>query len=380
MLIGLDKACYTLKESIGSGSIGLVTNNSAVDSQATSAAHRLMACGLRIRRVYAPEHGFWVSHQAGMEVKGGFDEELGVEVISLYKGSGPPAWEGLEELDALIYDLPLIGVRAYTYTYILYSALKESLKQGVEFIVLDRPNPINGIIEGPISRIEQPPLSIPWIPFRYGLTAGELASYLSLKIGGDIEVIRMDGWSRGMWFDETGLPWAPPSPAIPSLQVATVYPGSVLIEATNLSEGRGTYSPFLQIGAPWLDNVRLANRLRERIKGAILRPVKFTPRYSKYAGITCNGVYIHVTDRLLFRPMLAFLLLIEEVMDMHEEFEWARYGGGNYYVDLLMPGADVRKKLSSKGAEGLVDEWAEELEEYVEEVREALMYEGMPHP
>lgn len=373
MRLGVDKACRLLAGELRGLGIGVITNASAINSGAEIGVLRLSRC-LDIREVYAPEHGFWSSLQAGEPVETYYDPQLGLRVTSLYKG-GEEAEEAWSRVDALIYDLQDVGVRTYTYLYLLYKAVRYSADTDTPLYVLDRPNPLGGTVEGPVSRGEAMPVAVPWIPLRYGLTPGELALFYASRIGGRVRVVPMDGWRRA-FFRETGLPWAPPSPAISSPETALVYAGTVLFEATNLSEGRGTYSPFLQIGAPWLDNMGIVEEVGRSIPGARLRPVEFRPLSSKYAGERCKGIYIHVLDERRFRAVEAAVRILSAIIKRHGEFEWLR-GRDGFLIDMLTPGAEMRS-LGDRDPEDLLEKWRKRIQAYVSETSEILLYgEGL---
>ncbi len=230
----------------------------------------------------------------------------------------------IKDVDALIFDIQEIGTRVYTYVATMAYAMEAAAESGIDFIVLDRPNPLNGtVLEGPV--LDYPELSsfvgLYPVPQRYGMTIGELARLFNdkfLKIKAKLTVIPMAGWRRAMWFDETGLPWVIPSPNMPTQETAAVYPGQVLLEGTNLSEGRGTTRPFELCGAPWVDGNALARQLNALgLDGVIFREAWFTPTFSKFAGELCGGVQVHVTDRNGFRSFAATLHLIRLVREMY---------------------------------------------------------------
>ncbi len=370
MRLGLDRACSMLGDELKGLRVGLITNSSAVNNEAVIGAFILKRC-LDVAEIYAPEHGFWASLPAGSPVPSMWDEVLGLRVTSLYGGKDPEdAWSSV---DALIYDLQDVGVRTYTYLHILYRAVKYSASTGTPLYVLDRPNPLGRRVEGPVARHGFSAVAAPWIPLRYGLTPGELALFYASRIGGRVRVVPMEGWRGTMMFEDTGLPWAPPSPAIPSPITALVYAGTVLFEATNLSEGRGTYSPFLQIGAPWLNNVRLVEELSNSMDGVKLRPVEFRPAFSKHASRRCRGIYIHVHDKSAFKPVEAAIRILAAIIRKHREFKWIRRENGEYIIDTLLPGADLRSRIMGDVNE-LLASWREEAEGFLRDTEDMLLY------
>ncbi|MDP8224838.1 MAG: DUF1343 domain-containing protein [Candidatus Lernaella stagnicola] len=267
--------------------------------------------------LFGPEHGIFATAQDQVGV--GESTYRGVPVYSLYGETAAtlrPSAEALARCDTLVVDLQDIGARYYTYVYTMAYCLEECARHGTRVIVCDRPNPLGGEIEeGPVldrafaSFIGRFPM-----PVRHAKTIGELARLWNDAEGwnADLQVIDMLGWRRSMWFDETGLPFVAPSPNMPTLATATVYPGGCLLEGTNLSEGRGTTQPFETVGAPWLNGRELADRLNQRgLPGVTFRPVEFIPTFHKYAGEVCGGVFVHVTDRDSFRSFDAYVELIK---------------------------------------------------------------------
>lgn len=297
--------------------LGLIANPSAVTAGLEHAALALQRRrGLRLLALFGPEHGLWADAQDLVEVDDSRDPRTGLPVFSLYGRTREPEAAMLAELDTLLFDVQDVGSRYYTFIYTMLYALQGCARHGKRLVVLDRPNPLGGVaLDGNLldpafrSFVGLHPL-----PVRHGLTVGELALLFRGELGlqVDLQVVRMRGWRRAMAFEETGLPWVMPSPNMPSVETAWVYPGGCLVEGTNLSEGRGTTRPFELVGAPWLDPWRLAEDLqRERLPGVRFRAVFFRPTFQKHAGQLCGGVQVHVTDRRRFAPFLTYLLLIQ---------------------------------------------------------------------
>jgi uncharacterized protein YbbC (DUF1343 family) len=312
---GLDLLVHEQIDLVCGRRVGLVAHPAAVLPDLTSASDALLGAGVRLSALFGPEHGFDGLAADGAEVGDAVHPRTGLPVLSLYGPTKEPTPTMLSDVDVLVFDLQDVGSRFYTFTSTLFYVLRGAGKAGKPVIVLDRPNPINGVqIEGPLIEpgLESFVGIVP-IPIRHGLTTGELARYLNTKhqLGADLTVIEMRGWRREMWYDQTGLPWVILSPGIPKLDTATVYPGMCFIEGTNLSEGRGTALPFEIAGAPWLDGYELAQPLnRLALPGVHFRPLHFVPSASKHAGQTCCGVQVHVTDRAAFRPTVTGLHVI----------------------------------------------------------------------
>jgi uncharacterized protein YbbC (DUF1343 family) len=288
--------------------VGLLTNHTGLARDGVTTIDLLFnAKEVKLTALFSPEHG--IRGTLDEKVASGTDQKTGLPIHSLYGETRRPTAAMLAGLDALVIDLQDIGARFYTYITTMAYVLEEAAKHHLPVIVLDRPNPINGF------QIEGPPLDKPLVgftgyyapmPVRHGLTVGELARLFNgeNKIGADLTVIEARNWDRGEWFDETGLPWINPSPNMRNLIQATVYPGIGAIETTNISVGRGTDTPFEQLGAPWIDGAALSDALNaRRIPGMRFYPVRFTPASSKYANEPCQGVFLIVTDRAALRPV-----------------------------------------------------------------------------
>jgi uncharacterized protein YbbC (DUF1343 family) len=291
----------------------------------------------------------------------------------------------LNGVDVLVFDLQDVGARYYTYIQTLALVMKACREQGKSLVVLDRPNPINGVdTEGTVldpdfsSFVGLYPLAI-----RHGLTVGELALYLNLEFQIDcrLEIVKMQGWTRDMFFSETQLPWVLPSPNMPTLETALVYPGMCLLEGTNVSEGRGTTRPFELSGAPWITPARMVEQLdRMDLPGVVFRPVHFTPTFHKWAGERIGGVQIHVSDRAAFRPVLTGLALLTLYRQMGEDrFAWKsppyEYEEEKLPIDILC-GTDRIRHLIEAGAglDELEGSWRTELEEFREVRQKYLLY------
>jgi uncharacterized protein YbbC (DUF1343 family) len=288
--------------------VGLVTNHTGISRDGASTIDVLHgAKDVKLVALFSPEHG--IRGTLDDKVASSTDEKTGLLIHSLYGETRRPTAAMLADLDVLVVDLQDIGARFYTYTTTLAYVLEEAAKRSLPVVVLDRPNPINGFqIEGPA--LDKAQLGFTGyfapMPIRHGMTVGELARLFNgeNKIGADLTVVAAKNWQRDAWFDETSLPWVNPSPNMRNLIQATVYPGIGAIETTNLSVGRGTDTPFEQVGAPWIDGPALADALNaRRIPGIRFYPVRFTPTSSKYAGQACQGVFLIVTDRALLRPV-----------------------------------------------------------------------------
>ncbi|MBP2017504.1 uncharacterized protein YbbC (DUF1343 family) [Symbiobacterium terraclitae] len=313
--------------------VGIVTNHTGVNSRLESIIDLLAADPeVQVTALFSPEHGIRGDAAAGEKVGSSVDPVTGLPVHSLYGETRKPTPEMLRDVDVLLFDLQDAGVRFYTYTWTLAYCMQAAAENGKRLVVLDRPNPIGGVqVEG---GVVQPGLEsfvgLYPVATRHGLTHGEIATWINDRfgIGCDLTVVPVDGWRRAMWWDETGLPFVPPSPAANGLEMLTLYPGLCFLEGTNLSEGRGTALPFQVFGAPWLDERKTVAELsRRNLPGVLFRPTYFTPWTSKHKGEHCRGVQIHVVDRAAVRPVALGAHVVEAVRRLHPgKFEWVSWG------------------------------------------------------
>jgi len=309
--------------------VGLVSNPASVTADLRHASLALLSSrAFRLTALFGPEHGVWANAQDLIEVPDGRDPASGLAVFSLYGATRVPTAEMLAGVDAVLFDLQDVGSRYYTFIYTMLYVLEACAREGRRLVILDRPNPLGGIVvDGNVLEAEfRSFVGLHPLPVRHGMTVGELALLFRAERGleVDLRIVRMRGWRRAMYFEDTGLPWVLPSPNMPSVDTAFVYPGGCLVEGTNLSEGRGTTRPFEIVGAPWLDPWRLARDLeRERLPGVRFRPLFFTPTFQKHAGRLCGGVQVHVVDRGRFPAYLTYLLLLHHARRQDEaRFAW----------------------------------------------------------
>lgn len=311
-------------------SIGLITNHTGRTLDGRSTVDVLaQAPGVRLVALFAPEHG--IRGEKDERIADGKDEKTGLPVYSLYNpGAGQnryrPKPEQLKGIDTLVFDIQDVGARFYTYIGTLGYCMEEAARAGIRMVVLDRPNPIRGLkVDGPLADADKLTLTAYHpIPVQHGMTVGELASLYNAErqMGCKLEVVRMEGWRRSMWFDETGQTWVNPSPNMRSPIQALLYPGVCLLEASNVSVGRGTDTPFEVVGAPWMDGRRLAAALTAKgFKGLVFYPRRFTPTASKHAGVECGGVSIQVTDRNSVEAIRLGIEMAYEIHRAHPEWE-----------------------------------------------------------
>jgi uncharacterized protein YbbC (DUF1343 family) len=301
--------------------------------------------------LFTPEHGLYAAAADGAAVPSFYDEERALWVHSLYGPQRKPSAEQLAEIDVLLYDIPDVGARFYTYIWTLSLVIEACGETGTPLLVLDRPNPITGArIEGPgVEPGYETFVGRRSIPIRHGWTSGEFALWYNetFACGAEIQVKWAEGWHRKQWWDETGLPWVSPSPAMATLETATLYPGTCLFEGVNLSEGRGTSHPFEWLGVPWANERAVARRLNDlNLPGVHFRPLRFTPWSGPFANQLCAGVQIHITDRDRLRPVhVGVCTLAAFMVEAPNHFEWLR-SGERYRIDRLWGSEELRERLS----------------------------------
>jgi uncharacterized protein YbbC (DUF1343 family) len=376
--------------------VGLVTHPAAVLPDLTASVDALCGAGMQLTALFGMEHGFAGSAADGKALADGVDGRTGLPVFSLYGASKEPTAEMLAGVDVLVYDVQDVGVRFYTFISTLHYLLRAAGQHDRPVIVLDRPNPINGLtVEGTlVAPGFESFVGIAPLPIRHGMTAGELALCFNDlppagsgpeggSLGAGLTVVEMQGWQRDMRFDATGLPWVPTSPAMPHLSTATVYPGACLLEAVNVSEGRGTALPFEQCGAPWADAHDLAEAMNAlELAGVHFRPTSFEPSGNRYAGQTCYGVQIHVTDRDALQPVRMGLHLIATLKALYPaKAAWSHYeradGSRLFHFDRLIGNAEVREALDAgTPVKQITSDWAAAEEEFRYRRRAYLLYGG----
>jgi uncharacterized protein YbbC (DUF1343 family)/CubicO group peptidase (beta-lactamase class C family) len=352
--------------------IGLVTNHTGRDREGRQSIDVLSkAPNVKLLALFSPEHG--IRGVADEKVSDSKDEATGLPIYSLYGETRRPRAEQLNGLDAIVFDIQDVGARFYTYISTLGYLMEEAAKAHLTVFVLDRPNPIDGIdVEGPIADPDK--LSFTayhTLPVRHGLTIGELAQLFNQqrKIGCDLRVIKMEGWQRSMWFDETNLTWVNPSPNMRSLTEATLYPGIGLLETTNVSVGRGTDTPFEVIGAPWIRPAELTEYLNgRRLAGVRFVPIRFTPRSSVYKDTECGGVNIIVTDRGSFAPLRTGIEIAAALRRLYPDWTIDNYSR-------LLVNADTLDRLKrGQTPEEIVRSWKSSLDAFQRSRTDALLY------
>ncbi len=377
VLTGIENLINTPHQWISNERIGILCNPASVSRHLTH-TRRLVdqAFPEQLKALYSPQHGFFAEKQDNMiESANMRDPDLNIPIFSLYGETRIPDARMFDPIDVLLVDLQDAGTRVYTFIYTLSYCLEAAREYNIKVIILDRPNPINGIaVEGNClaadcaSFVGRYP-----IPMRHGLTVGEIGALFNdyFEIGCDLTVIPMKGWQRKMMFGDTGLPWVAPSPNLPTPMSALVYPGQVLWEGTNVSEGRGTTQPFELVGAPYFDVQKIMATLgKVGMPGVVLRPVVFEPTSNKWQQTACNGFQIHVTDPQRYRPYATTLHLLQAVILHHrDQFEWKappyEYEFERMPIDLIIGDRAIRKRLEKlEPLDKIEASWQEDLERF----------------
>jgi len=387
---GIDHLLSQPEKYLQGKTVGLIVNHTSLAGDGKhSITHFLSHSAFTLQALFAPEHGLNGTAQDMIPIDNEVDLLSGLDIKSLYgknKDSLVPDPALLHDIDNLVFDIQDIGSRYYTFIYTMANCMIICKQAGTRLVVCDRPNPINGTsVEGNLvgeawrSFVGQYPL-----PNRHGMTVGELARLFNEHFGihCDLTVVPMSGWSREMWYDQTGMIWTPPSPNMPTLATATVYPGMCLIEGTLLSEGRGTTLPFEQIGAPFIDPHKLVARLEtdsHLLPGVFFRPQYFKPMFQKHAGEVCAGLQLHITDRDQFKPLLTTLALLRAIAEIYpDQLQWRtepyEFVSDRLAIDLLYGNRKLRETIFTDSFSLPALEEREELSAFLPLRQEYLIY------
>jgi uncharacterized protein YbbC (DUF1343 family) len=371
VMTGLDRvAAY--KNVFEGKRLGIITNHTAYDRQGRFIVDVFKGMSdVTVTAIFSPEHGLWGIAPDGKKIGNQTHPVYNLPVYSLYGKTQKPSSDMLRNIDVLVFDIQDIGARFYTYVYTMSLAMEAAVENGKTFVVLDRPNPINGVnVEGNILEPEQASfVGLYPIPVRHGMTAGELAKmfngqgWLSGSVKAELIVIPMEGWRRRMWYDQTGLRFIKTSPNMPDIETAAIYPGLCLLEGTNVSEARGTTMPFRQFGAPWINSKLLADRLNTlNLPAMRFESVSYKPTSSKYREEECHGVRILVSDRDRLEPYFSGIRIINEICRMYpDQFEWR-----TSHFDRLCGTSNIRNAIAGNSSlDVLRNKWQKELESFL---------------
>ena len=385
--LGIEKLLETPPQWLKEKRIGLLTNQASVDSHLRHTADLLVQYyPNNIKALFGPQHGIRGEKQDNMVESDDFiHPRFNLPVFSLYGATRTPTREMLEQIDTLIIDLKDVGTRVYTFISTMAYCLEAAKQHDKKVVVLDRPNPIGGDkLEGNLLKDDfRSFVGVYPLPMRHGLTIGELALLFNqhYKIGCELETISMDGWNRSMLFNETGLQWISPSPNLPTPTTAMVYPGQVILEGTNLSEGRGTTSPFELFGAPFVDPYQLKKKVDNRkLPGIHLREVFFQPTFNKWQNEVCGGLHIHVTDARTYKPYVTTLAIIQDIITLYpDHFAWStppyEYEKEKIPVDIITGDKSLREGIErQKEIADLEKTWQKDLQDFKEITQSFLLY------
>ncbi len=387
VLTGLDRISEGFWEKLKGYRLGLLANQASLDSRLNSARDVLARLFPgQLKALFGPQHGYGGEDQDNMvETVHATDKASNIPVFSLYSETREPLPHMLEAIDVLIVDLQDVGTRVYTFVSTMLNCLRAAARDGKKVLILDRPNPLGGeIVEGNLLTPELYSFVGPYkIPMRHGLTMGEMARMVNHEfgLGCDLEVLPMEGWHRDMLWRDTGLRWIMPSTNMPLPLTAAVYPGQVIWEGTNLSEGRGTCRPFEIFGAPYLDTEAVKNGLEpDATAGCCLQEYSFRPTFNKWQGELCRGFMIHILDPISYQPYFTSMALLKTVMDIHsKDFEWKappyEYEYKKTPIDLILGDSAIRRELESGAQVSLVkDKWQEALGSFIRWREQYLLY------
>jgi uncharacterized protein YbbC (DUF1343 family) len=385
---GIEVLLKERKQLIAGARIGAVVHPASVLPTLQHTADALLAeKSIRLVSLFGPQHGARGDKQDNM-VESHFylDADVNLPVHSLYGETRRPTEEMLSDLDVLIFDLQDVGTRVYTFIHTMAYCMQACARYGKAMVVLDRPNPINGEqVEGNLLDPEFSSfVGLYPLPMRHGMTVGELALLYNMEfgIGCQLAVVPAQGWRRRQWFDQTGLPWVMPSPNLPTLDSAMVYPGMVLVEGTLVSEGRGTTRPFELVGAPYVNAHSLAGRLNEmRLPGVFFRPVHFEPTFQKFAQMTCGGVQVYVGSRDVFEPFLTGIAVISAIKALYpDSFEWRQppyeYEFRRIPIEILSGGVRIPRQIEAgTPLEEIRQSWQDDVVRFLALRKPYLLYE-----
>lgn len=385
--LGIEKLLEVSPKWLGEKRIGLLVNQASVDSHLRHTADLLVqSYPNNVRALFGPQHGIQGEKQDNMVESDDFTHpQFNLPVFSLYGATRMPTREMLEHIDILIIDLQDVGTRVYTFISTMAYCLQAATQHDKKVVVLDRPNPIGGDrLEGNLLREELCSfVGVYSLPMRHGLTIGELALLFNnhYQIGCELEIIPMEGWNRQMLFSETALHWIPPSPNLPTPTTAMVYPGQVILEGTNLSEGRGTTRPFELIGAPFIDPYQLKNKVQKnKLAGIHLREVFFQPTFNKWHNEVCGGLQIHITDPHTYKPYLTTLAMLKDIISLYpHHFTWRtspyEYESEKMPADLIIGNKSVREGIEQqREIPDLEKSWQKELQDFKEIAQRYFLY------
>lgn len=387
VLTGLENFIDTPPDYLTDMNLGLLCNPASVNSELVHTSKIINKLfPNKLKALFSPQHGFYADKQDNMiESNNSKETNLKIPIFSLYSKTRVPTKEMFDLIDCLIIDLPDVGCRVYTFIYTISFCLEKAAEYNKKVIILDKPNPIGGIeVEGNLLEDEFKSFvgRFP-IPMRHGMTIGEIASFFNkaFNINCNLEIIKLKGWDRKMYFSDTDLDWILPSPNLPTPASCIVYPGQVIFEGTNISEGRGTTLPFEFFGAPFIDSYEIADKISNKIEGAYLRPVKFEPVAGKWNSQTCNGFQIHVINKETFKPYKTSLVLLQEIIRLYKnDFKFKsppyEYEYNKLPMDIILGSKKLRLQIESmENIDKIEESWQKPLNNFNKTSKEFYLYD-----
>ena len=385
--LGLERLLDERIDALAGARVGLVCNQASVDHRFRHAADLFHEhAKINLTALFGPQHGIRGDVQDNMiETGHAVDRRTQVPIYSLYSETREPTEEMLRDVDVIVVDLQGVGCRIYTFAYTMANCMRAAKRLGKKVIVCDRPNPIGGeMVAGNVTeRGHESFVGQFSLPTRHGMTMGELARLFNehFGIGCELEVVELGGWSRDLWYGDTNGPWVLPSPNIPTPDSCKVFPGTVHLEGTQMSEGRGTTRPFELVGAPYIDADQYANALTAlNLPGVAFRSCVFMPTFQKHAGKACGGVQIHVLDRVQFEPVSAGVAIVKTAHDLYrDDFRWKdppyEYEFERNPFDVIAGTTEMRAQIErGESLDSIVESWQPALDEFKRVRREHLLY------
>lgn len=385
--LGVEKLLEDPDSVLGGARIGLISNQASVNHGFRHVADLFHEHPqVKLQALFGPQHGIRGDLQDNMiETEHAIDLQTGLQIHSLYSETREPTEAMLRDLDVLVFDMQDVGCRIYTFAYTMANSMRAAAKFGKKVVVCDRPNPTNGKdVAGNVLEPEQASfVGMYPIPTRHGMTLGEMAGMFNehFAIGCELEVVKMENWSRDLWYDDTDGPWVMPSPNIPTLDSAIVFPGTVHFEGTQISEGRGTTRPFELVGAPYIDAEKYAHELNQKkLPGVYFRSCIFRPTFQKHGNVSCGGVQIHVLDRDTFEPVMAGLTMVKVAYELYpEEFRWKEppyeYVYDRNPFDVIAGTSKIREVVEAGGSlQDIRSAWQPDLESFMKTRERYLLY------
>lgn len=387
-VVGIDRVKEeNIRKLLSAGRIGLISAVSGLSSDYRYTVG-IMAENFNVTALFAPEHGIWGALGPGEKVDGGVEKYTGIPMYSLYQdllntpgreSEGADASEAIKNTDIIVFDMQDVGSRYFTYASTLFCAMKTCAALSRPLVVLDRPNPISGKVEGNCLDMKYSSyIGMTSVPIRHGMTLGELARFYNgeYHLGCDLHIVELLNWRRDMYFEDTGIPFIKPSPNLPTMESIVAYNGTCMLSGTNVSEGRGTTTPFTTVGAPYIDPMKFTRELNSiGLKGVKFSPSLFIPKFSKYPDELLYGCNVHINDRNTFEPIRLGVTLIRTLQKMYPDdfsFRQPAKQGAHYHIDLSTGNTDIRDGVLS--VDDIMEKWSRQAKQFEKDNKKYLLY------